>query len=490
MNIVQAMPASMNENDQDHAQLLALACGTDNGNGTNIVSHSGTGDESFSAQQAKLLKADLDALFQTNTSENFFQHSGHNVMGQFSNSNLNHAVSPVDQSPQQQATAGSASHNVEPYSTPMNSFKQDGGQSLPYNNTNESLNYNDFFAPRPDMEVERGSSTGHQHLVSPPSSISQDPYQQPQSNEQKTVHSGTVNGNAGTGNNSHHLLPMQSDFQSQAPFSNFYSQEFSEMSKMPTTYNHNPFFHSNQHSFQNHLQNHLQEIFNPTMPDLNGSNQHNVNAYPNKRSVSSLNGSAKVGEDQRRKAPRKRVKRSDDMPRYPLSAYNFFFSEEREVALALLTASPEDYEEVIPDSVTCSSTDTDSTSSTADTKNTAYDKNEFPSFKNQNEEFDFIQGILASRKMNKSKMEKLKAKIKANTLKKLNTLFEGDKVKKSHKKSHGKITFQVLSRLIGQRWRSISDASVKQYYFDLAKRDQERYNAQMKEYKKLNKTQN
>lgn len=87
-------------------------------------------------------------------------------------------------------------------------------------------------------------------------------------------------------------------------------------------------------------------------------------------------------------------------------------------------------------------------------------------------------------------MDELQTKIKTNTQRKLNTLLEGDKVKKSHKKSHGKITFQVLSRLIGQRWRDISNADSKQYYFDLAKKDQERYNAQMKEYKKLGKVQN
>ena len=53
--------------------------------------------------------------------------------------------------------------------------------------------------------------------------------------------------------------------------------------------------------------------------------------------------------------------------------------------------------------------------------------------------------------------------------------WEGDKVKKSHKKSHGKVTFQVLSRLIGQRWRDLHDGDEKSYYFDLAKKDMERY---------------
>ena len=55
-----------------------------------------------------------------------------------------------------------------------------------------------------------------------------------------------------------------------------------------------------------------------------------------------------------------------------------------------------------------------------------------------------------------------------------------------HRKSHGKITFQVLSRLIGQRWRDISDPEVKQRYFNLAKKDLKRYNFHMKEYKQKN----
>ena len=84
------------------------------------------------------------------------------------------------------------------------------------------------------------------------------------------------------------------------------------------------------------------------------------------------------------------------MPRYPLSAYNFFFSEEREVVLAMLP---------LPSSV--------------------------------EEEGDSQSPS--------------------------DTYLEGDKVKKSHKKTHGKITLQVLSKLIGQRWRDISEADVKRY---------------------------
>jgi len=56
---------------------------------------------------------------------------------------------------------------------------------------------------------------------------------------------------------------------------------------------------------------------------------------------------------------------------------------------------------------------------------------------------------------------------------------EGDRAKKPHKKSHGKISLQKLaSSVVGRRWRDLSDGDKKRY-FALAKADQDRFKKQM-----------
>ena len=180
----------------------------------------------------------------------------------------------------------------------------------------------------------------------------------------------------------------------------------------------------------------------------------------------------------RRPVKKRSKRRPDDMPRYPLSAYNFFFSEEREVVLATLPLPSSDGQDTSEPLV-----DKDSGSvTTMEDDEKAKNTDTMPKFQSQEEELQYIKTILSTRKMPKEKQEELQKKIKANTQRILDTHLEGDKVKKSHKKTHGKITFQVLSKLIGQRWREISDASVKQYYFELAKSDMDRYNKQMEKY--------
>ena len=180
------------------------------------------------------------------------------------------------------------------------------------------------------------------------------------------------------------------------------------------------------------------------------------------------------------------------MPRYPLSAYNFFFREEREVVLAVLSLLPSEgpsRNDCDPDIPVCGSdTTTCTSSSTEEGQGTSFKDEAMeakPKFQNQEKEMQYIKATLSNHKMPEKEMEKLQKQIKANTQRMLDTHLEGGKMKKSHKKTHGKITFQVLSKLIGLRWREISDADAKQYYLDLAKNDMDRYIKHMENYEKL-----
>ena len=184
-----------------------------------------------------------------------------------------------------------------------------------------------------------------------------------------------------------------------------------------------------------------------------------------------------------RKQKKKCTKRSDDMPRYPLSAYNFFFSEEREIILAMLPLAHENKEKKRNNAPSCdplSDTNHEAYRVVSNDKCRGHDKEMMPKFHNQKDKMRYIQGLLSACKLPKDEVEELQKKIKANSQHILAIHREGDKLKKSHKKSHGKVTFQVLSRLIGQHWRALPYRD-KSYYFDLAKKDMDWYNKQMKE---------
>ena len=200
------------------------------------------------------------------------------------------------------------------------------------------------------------------------------------------------------------------------------------------------------------------------------------------------------------KKKKKRCKIADHEPRRPLSAYNFYFSEERELVIALLSApageaaaeaeaageendgkenNPGGSNDAASDGASSTATLTSTDTATADAiskpDEAALPQDERDSATQQ------LQQLLSTRKIPYDEMEELQKKININTQRILDTHIEGDRVKKSHKRMHGKIAFQKLARIIGQRWRNISDAEKKQYYFALAKTDLERYNKQMEE---------
>ena len=206
----------------------------------------------------------------------------------------------------------------------------------------------------------------------------------------------------------------------------------------------------------------------------------------------------------KRKKKKARVKPPDDMPRRPLSAYNFFFSEEREIVLALLPDPPpptttnlDIAENAIVASASSEVVNEGEAEGQEDAKGEQDTETDEVGGKDKDastsaaaasaplplaiDDMDIpqLQDLLSSQRLPEEEFQKLKKKINANTQRILDTHLERDKVKKSHKKSHGKIAFQKLAKLIGQRWRDIDDAERKQYYFDLAKKDLDRYNLQV-----------
>jgi hypothetical protein len=132
----------------------------------------------------------------------------------------------------------------------------------------------------------------------------------------------------------------------------------------------------------------------------------------------------------------KKRKRPVDMPRRPLSAYNFFFSEER---VRLLAEIPN------PDADQASKELIDTSTVSLDDKQEIHD-------------------------VSSASSERLLKIRDAKVVK-----------RRPHRKSHGKIAFKDLAREVGKRWKVLNDVE-KSRYNDLAEKDLQRYNEQMKDY--------
>jgi hypothetical protein len=86
--------------------------------------------------------------------------------------------------------------------------------------------------------------------------------------------------------------------------------------------------------------------------------------------------------------------------------------------------------------------------------------------------------VKAELQMCPEKLKSIKERAIRQTENLLNAHLEGEKTKKSHKKSHGKISFQKLAQVIGQRWRDLSKEEKKRYYV-LSEKDKQRFLAQV-----------
>jgi hypothetical protein len=173
-------------------------------------------------------------------------------------------------------------------------------------------------------------------------------------------------------------------------------------------------------------------------------------------------GSADLLAPDMPKKKRKHKKKPADMPRRPLSAYNLFFSEERERILKEIggDAGGGDVEgdEAKEGSAELKEDGTGDADGGVAADATAAKDEEKQSEEGEGDESASPKPKAFSR-----------------------PLIPSEKKRRPHRKTHGKISFQELARMVGDRWKNLPEER-RQYYQDLAKEDMKRQKAAMEEY--------
>jgi hypothetical protein len=176
-----------------------------------------------------------------------------------------------------------------------------------------------------------------------------------------------------------------------------------------------------------------------------------------------------IGSLAKKQASRKRKKRQipEDAPRKPLSAYNFFFSEER---VRILDSIPEPNQ----------GDDDDADDRKLRAEEESDDSDASEGKVGEPKDDDRLDGGSGCATDNETSMKsELEDDIEFGPI--LEKYSKKRKVKRSHSKTHGKINFTVLSRRVGDRWSGLPTVQ-RQYYKRLAAADSRRYKREMEEY--------